>query len=142
MLFPTALTTVVFVHKAPAVSFVAEPNAVMTAGHSVTVTGLSFATLDATASVLVGVTSCATAAWGSATSVRCLMAAGEGSSKHLGVTVETVVGTRSVGFSYDGTLGSEKSQRFCVWTIICLCSFPTCACAVAPRAAVVPCTVH
>ena len=88
---------------APAVSFVAEPNAVMTAGHSVTVTGLGFATLDATASARVGVSSCTTAAWGSATSARCLMAAGEGSSKHVGLTVESVVGTRTVGFSYDGT---------------------------------------
>ena len=83
------------------VSFVA-PNAAITAGLSVTMAGLSFGALDVTPSTAIGLTSCETAAWASSTSVRCLVAAGAGPSILTSVTVESVVGTRIAGFSFDG----------------------------------------
>ena len=97
---------------APVVSFVA-PNAAMTAGLSVTVSGLSFSSRDATASVAIGLTSCDTTAWASATSVLCLVAAGSGPSILTSVTVHSVPGTRLGSFSFDGVFQRAGQRAAC-----------------------------
>jgi hypothetical protein len=84
------------------VSFVSELNAATSAGHSATVSGMSFGSLDVTPSIRLGLTSCATTAWVSSSTVVCVLAAGYGPQKDLAVTVEGIVGTRTRTFSYDG----------------------------------------
>ena len=74
----------------------------MTAGWSVTVTGISFAPLNGTPSVVVGLSSCGTTAWASNTGVVCLLAQGYGVQTMVAATVAGVVGTRTALFSYDG----------------------------------------
>ena len=83
-------------------SFAAEANAVVTAGWSVTVTGISFAPLTETASARVGLSSCGTASWASGTTVVCLLAQGYGTAAMVLATVAGVVGTRTALFSFDG----------------------------------------
>ena len=83
-------------------SFIAELNAVATAGWSVTVSGMSFGSLDVTPSNRVSLTSCLTASWASTSSVVCMLAPGDGPEKDLQVTLEGIVGTRTKIFSYDG----------------------------------------
>ena len=99
---------------APSVSFIAELNAVATAGYSVTVSGVSFGSLDATPSSRVSLTSCVSAAWASASSVVCLLAPGDGPEKDVQVTVEGVVGTRTKLFSYDGEPSRDARLAFFV----------------------------
>jgi len=88
---------------APAVSFVLETNIVATAAFSVTVSGVSFGTLDATPSGRVGMSSCPTTGWASGTSVVCLMSLGVGTSLAVQATVAAVAGTQTAVFTYDGT---------------------------------------
>ena len=83
-------------------SFVLELNGVSSGGCSVTVSGLSFGSLDATPSMRLGTTQCVTSAWASSSSVRCLLAAGAGAKRDVDMTVAGVVGTRTSIFSYDG----------------------------------------
>ena len=85
-------------------------NAGMTAGHSLTVSGMSFGSLDTTPSVDMGLTSCKTAAWGSSTSVRCLVAAGSRPSILAGCTVHSVTGTGLGLFSFDGFFTFLQAQ--------------------------------
>ena len=84
------------------VSFVAEANAVVTAGWSLTVSGLDFGFADATPTTGLGVSSCLTASWASATSAVCFAAMGEGPLAEALATVMSVVGTQTSVFSYDG----------------------------------------
>lgn len=86
------------------VSFVERANAGMTAGWSLTVTGLSFgASLDSTPTSALGESSCGTAVWASGTSVLCAVADGDGSRHFAAATVYGVVETRTATFSYDGS---------------------------------------
>jgi len=87
---------------APVVSFVAEDNSAVTSGYSVTVSGMNFAVSATTPTSTIGLSSCATAAWASASSVVCMLSMGEGVSHELRVTVAGVVGSRTAIFSYDG----------------------------------------
>ena len=96
---------------APVVSFSSEANAAVTAGYSVTVTGLNFGVGTTTPTATVGLSSCATAAWASTSSVVCLLACGEGVGHELRVTVADVVGTRTAGFSYDGARACHKPNH-------------------------------
>ena len=96
---------------APSVSFTAELNGVATAGYSVTVSGMSFGFLDVTASNRVGLTSCSSTSWASASSVVCLLAAGDGPLNDLQVTVEGIIGTRTRIFSFDGELSCQEKRH-------------------------------
>ena len=87
---------------APAVSFIALLNAAVTAGYSVTVSGLSFAVSGTTPTSSVGASSCLTTAWASATSTVCMLLGGEGVGHEIRVTAAGVVGSRTSTFSYDG----------------------------------------
>jgi hypothetical protein len=87
---------------APVVSFVAEANSAVTSGYSVTVSGLNFGVSTTTPTATVGLSSCATAAWASTSSVVCMLSMGEGVEHELRATVAGVVGSRTATFSYDG----------------------------------------
>ena len=87
---------------APIVSFSDEANAAVTARYSVTVSGLGFGVGATTPTAAVGLSSCATAAWVSTSSVACMLSAGEGTLHDTRVTVSGVVGSRTSAFSYDG----------------------------------------
>ena len=84
-------------------SFVAEANSAVTSGYSVTVSGLNFAVSATTPTSTIGLSSCGTAAWASASSVVCMLSMGEGVSHELRLTVAGVVGSRTATFSHDGT---------------------------------------
>ena len=86
----------------PVVSFVAEANSAVTSGYSVTVSGMNFAVSATTPTSTIGLSSCATAAWASSSSVVCMLSMGEGVSHELRMTVSGVVGSRTATFSYDG----------------------------------------
>ena len=90
------------VDVAPVVSFSAEANAAVTAGYSLTVSGLNFGADATTPTSTIGHSSCGTAAWASTSSVTCMLSMGEGVSHELLMTVSGVVGSRTSGFSYDG----------------------------------------
>ena len=92
----------VLVDAAPVVSFSVEANAAVTAGYSVTVSGLNFGVDATTPTSTIGLSSCATASWASTSSVVCMLSMGEGVRHELRVTVSGVVGSRTSGFSYDG----------------------------------------
>ena len=122
-------------YTAPAVSFVGSANVATTIGWSVTVSGVSFGALDTTPSSRVGLSSCVTASWASATSVVCLPAGGQGVSHDAILTSVAVAGTQTRVFSYDGALlacglcasmvlrnglakfglGSLFNERYTVW---------------------------
>ena len=87
---------------APVVSFVAEANVAVTAGWSVTVCGADFGFADATPTFGLGLSSCLTSTWVSATSAACLAALGNGPLADVLATVSTIVGTHTSVFSYDG----------------------------------------
>ena len=98
----TLLSLIAFHVAAPVVSFAAEANAVATCGWSVTVSGLGFGYGNATPTARLGVSSCATTAWVSASSATCMASAGEGQGRDVTATVSGVVGTQTSVFSYDG----------------------------------------
>ena len=87
---------------APVVSFVAEANVAVTSGWSVTVSGVDFGFADATLTFGLGLSSCLTSTWVSATSAACLAALGSGPLAEVLATVSTIVGTQTSVFSYDG----------------------------------------
>ena len=84
-------------------SFTNAANAADTVGWSVTVSGVSFGTVDATPSSRFGLSSCVTSAWVSATSVACLPNGGQGPAFGSVLTAVGVAGTRTRRFSYDGS---------------------------------------
>ena len=84
------------------VSFVANANVGVTGGWSVTVSGVDFGFADATPTFGLGVSSCLTTTWASATSATCLVALGNGPLTEVLATVSTIVGTQTSVFSYDG----------------------------------------
>jgi len=107
-----------YLFAAPTVSFVDSFNAGMTAGWSVTVSGVSFgASLDTTPTSRLGLSDCGTAAWVSVTSVACFLTRGDGVVHQATVTAVGVVGTRTSTFSYDGNPAFVSSVQF----ICCTC---------------------
>ena len=79
------------------------PNAGVTAGGSVTISGLHFGGLVVTPTAsLAAADVCGSAAWTSATMVLCAPAAYGGSAVRTAVSVSAVVGTLTGQFSFDG----------------------------------------
>ena len=106
-MFFSALEPVGFYCKAlraaaPVVSFIAEANSAVTAGYSVTVSGVNFAVSATTPTSTIGLSGCNTAAWASSSSVVCMLGMGEGVNHELRITVAGVVGSRTATFTYDG----------------------------------------
>jgi len=91
----------------PVVSFSSEANAALSAGYSVTVSGLNLGVLTTTPTSTVGRSGCATTTWASTSSVVCMLGGGEGVGHDLRVTVAGVVGSRTSGFSFDGFPSDE-----------------------------------
>ena len=92
-------------YPAPVVSFFSPPNAVLSSGGMLTVSGLSFDTKDQTPTIAVATGAfCQTASWSSATSVVCSILVGmaTGAANDLSLTVASVVGSRTLSFSFDG----------------------------------------
>ena len=104
---------------APVVSDVLAANRPFSTMQSVTVSGLNFATVDATASGSVGLNSCDTASWSSGTSVVCLQtAAATPADSSVVVTASAaLIGTRPAGFTFDG--GASDATCF-GWIVACL----------------------
>ena len=92
------------VHLAPAVSFVnaGARNLPMSGGATATLSGLAFATYDATPTGTVGGADCQTASWTTGTTVSCLTASGSTSMAKATVTVAGVAGTLNGYFTFDG----------------------------------------
>ncbi len=107
-----------FWRSAPVVSFVAETNAIVTAGWSVTVSGVDFGYADATTTSGLGLSSCPTAAWVSSSSVACYLARGQGPLAEALATVSLIVGTQTSVFSYDGSpiIMLTRHQNCCFLT--------------------------
>ena len=97
---------------APVVSFVAETNAIVTAGWSVTVSGVDFGYADTTPTNELGLSSCPTVAWVSSSSLACYLARGESPLAEALATVSTVVGTQTSVFSYDGRQADQGWHAF------------------------------
>ena len=97
---------------APVVSFVAEANAAMSAGYSVTVSGMNFGAGAVTPTATIGTSSCGTSSWASTTSVVCFSHAGESVGLDVRVTAIGTVGTHTAAFSYDGGLSRSAGACF------------------------------
>ena len=82
----------------------------MTASYSVTVSGLNLDVFTTTLTSTIGRSSCATVTWASASSVVCMLGGGEGVGHDLFISVSGVVGSRTLGFSYDGFPSDELFQ--------------------------------
>ena len=89
----------------------------MTAGHSVTLSGLSMFGDShlISSSAHIRLTSCQTAAWSSTTSVACHFAAGDGVSHLVTAVVMGVVGTCRATFSYDGARAPWEQRLAILW---------------------------
>ena len=87
---------------APVVSFTSPANAATSSGTSLTVSGLSYGSIDHTPSVSVAVTLCATTAWASASWVRCELVDGWTTSHGITATISSIVGTGNLMFTFDG----------------------------------------
>ena len=74
---------------------------------SATLSGLSFAAVDLTATATLGEATCATASWASGTSVQCFAAASSSGDDVVTVTVSGATGTGVGVFTFDGTLCAE-----------------------------------
>ena len=108
--------------KAPAVSFALESNGVATSVWSVTVSGLSFGSQDMTASARIGLSSCATTAWASGTSLVCRLSLGVGTGLAVQATVTSVAGTQTAVFTYDGRSRRGRPRVMitgCWWMLWC-----------------------
>ena len=98
-----ATPTSLYTRAAPVVSACLSCNTAATDGGFVTVSGLAFYTSDKTPTVEVGLASCATSVWTSSTSTVCASALAIGpTGLDIAVTADTVVGTQTSIFSFDG----------------------------------------
>ena len=104
-----SVITYVYCDLAPVASDSYSYNAAMSGGTSVTVTGLSFGSMEYTLSTMLADRICATVLWSSATSVTAI------SSTILGLlvndvrlTVGAVAGTAAALFTFDGTLSRNN----------------------------------
>ncbi len=113
-------------NPAPTVSFVSEANSGVTSGYSVTVSGMNFAVSATTPTSTIGLSSCATTAWASASSVVCMLSMGEGVKHEQRMTVAGIVGTRTATFSYDG---KESAKSVLLLQGILLSVVALCFCA-------------
>merc|ERR550537_1658825 len=77
-------------------------NSALSGGSSVTVSGLSFGSVELTASGLVAGGGCSTASWMSSTSVSCVSGSASGQLGTSSVTVGAVAGTGLSVYSFDG----------------------------------------
>ena len=98
--------TLSFTYDAPVVSFTRAQNIAITDGGIVTVSGVNFRTSDMTNSNAISDNLCNTAAWASKTSVICnfYAATSTGPRKDIVVTANSIVGTRTQRFTFDGNV--------------------------------------
>ena len=90
-----------YLHAAPAVSHVG--NMASSGGLTATVSGLAFASVDATPTGTIAGADCATSSWASGTTVQCLvMPAMQPGCAAAFVTVSSVAGTGLRMFTFDG----------------------------------------
>ena len=87
---------------APVVS-AASSNTPLSGGGEVTVTGLSFASMEFSATTMLSSASCSTASWSSTTSVSCVSVSASLLHSMAGFTVVAVAGTGTFVFTFDGT---------------------------------------
>ena len=100
---------------APCVSLSSPPNAGVTAGGSVTISGLNFGGLVVTpTSSLAAADVCGSAAWTSVTTVLCAPAAYGGSAVRTAVSVSAVAGTLMGQFCFDGVHAciAQKANKY------------------------------
>jgi hypothetical protein len=90
-----------FTYDAPTLTNLARPNAPPTSGASITLHGINFANVDATVSVNLGLSPCATTSWSTGTSLTCSVTSGTGSGLRVPVVVDKLVGTATGGFTYN-----------------------------------------
>lgn len=94
-----------FTFDAPTVSFGTPgpnfANMPVTGGLTLSVSGFNFGKADFSSTGSIGLTTCATLSWKSATSIDCVTPVGAGMKKKLTVTVGAVVGTLASRFSFD-----------------------------------------
>ena len=86
---------------APFATSVIPSNVATSAGISLTLSGDNFGMADTTPSATLGSSGCLTTAWSTDSSVLCLPASGTGHALLGALSVGSVVGTRSNGFTYD-----------------------------------------
>jgi hypothetical protein len=111
---------------APTLTGVDRPNLAVSAGASVTISGLSFGSFDETPTAAVRYNTCRTVAWTSSTLLACMMPTcygcflSETSDKVTGryalspeVTVGSIVGTGCALFSYDVPIASAVDPMNC-----------------------------
>ena len=79
-----------------------------------TVTGLNFRTKDLTPTSALGINSCSTTSWSSKSSVVCrtIVDSKTAALDFVGVTADSIVGTRTGWFTFDG-MRVENNWRSC-----------------------------
>lgn len=100
-----------FTFDSPAVSHYSTPNSPLSASDSVTLYGMNFANIDATPTITLGSTQCATQSWNTYTHMVCLNKPGVGSIVKSHVTISAVVGTAASKFSFDAPVLSYNGAQ-------------------------------
>jgi hypothetical protein len=96
---------------APVVS-TAAANAAPSGGGTVTISGLSFVTVDPTATAsLTAADVCSSSAWTSATAVACAPQAHGGTAERTAVSVSAMVGSLTRQFSFDMAVASDMRRN-------------------------------
>jgi hypothetical protein len=94
-----------FSYDSPLVTALTQANAPTTGGKSMTIQGHNFAVIDSTVTSLIGVSSCSTTSWTSASVVMCLLgAASAGPDYQVAVTLGGLIGTKQKVFTFDAPI--------------------------------------
>jgi hypothetical protein len=122
--------TEVFTFDVPVASALARTNLASTGATLVTIYGASLGRVAFTASGQQGETNCEGTEWESATSVRCMVAAGTAATRRISVTAGSSAASGSVALSYDvpvylAQLVDDIGNRTTGNLSLVMCDFPT-----------------
>ena len=106
--FVTGTAVLSITYDSPVLTFIAPKNAATTGALSVTVHGFNFGAGAPTATVVIAVTTCATAVWVSTTEVKCGTSAGIGANRHVKL-LASLGGTLLNGFTFDAPVLTDST---------------------------------
>jgi len=91
----------VYSYDAPLVTRLDRLNSPASGGAQLTLYGFNFGFEDFTPTALLGRTTCATTSWTSLTITRCVTSSGQGQQLNTAITINSIIGTQLLGFTYD-----------------------------------------
>jgi hypothetical protein len=93
-------STGVFTFDSPALTYAQRFNTPTCEGVSITISGMNLGVVNLTPSAVIGGSLCTSSQWASATAVKCASPSGYGTSRHVAITVGSLIGTAAAGAPY------------------------------------------